>query len=154
MANTADVTVQVRAAFAEVIDLIPRGMRTAIYVGAVALALAALTAQRIVAIWWPQYQDQTDATVAEIMPWALFVIGVLGAAYRPRRPEVGLRQFEPGPLELARAQESAASTIATLSANGWSKDEATAAVQQQQLLPTVDSPGAQKDAGGTQADLT
>lgn len=143
MANTADVTVQVRTAFAEVIDLIPRGMRTAIYVGAVALALAALTAQRIVAIWWPQYQDQTDATVAEIMPWALFVIGVLGAAYRPRRPELGMLQpVEPGPLELARAQEAQANTIATLSANGWSKDEATQAVTQQALLPTGESPGA------------
>lgn len=136
MANTADVTVQVRTAFAEVIDLIPRRLRTAFYVGAVALAVAALAAQRIVAIWWPRYGDQVDATVAEILPWALFVIGVLGAAYRPR-PGLGtLEPIEPGPLELAHAQESQARTVATLMGNGWNKDEATQAVTHKTLLPT------------------
>lgn len=143
MANTADVTVQVRAAFAEVIDLIPRRLRTAFYVGAVALALAALGAQRIVAIWWPRYHDQVDATVAEILPWALFVIGVLGATYRPRRPELGVLQpIEPGPLELAQAQGVQAQTVTTLMGNGWDKDEAVTAVTNQALLPTGESPGA------------
>lgn len=143
MANTADVTVQVRAAFAEVIDLIPRTWRTALYIGAVAIAVAALAAQRIVAIWWPEYRDQVDATVAEILPWVLFVIGILGAAYRPTRPELGmLSPIEPSQLELAQAQESQARTIATLSANGWSKAEATTAVTQQTLLPAGESPGA------------
>lgn len=142
MANTADVTVQVRTAFAEVIDLIPRRLRTAFYVGAVALALAALAAQRMVSIWWPQYGDQVDATVAEILPWALFVIGVLGAAYRPR-PGLGtLEPIQPSPLELAQAQESQARTVATLMVNGWDKDEATTAVTQQQLMPAGESPGA------------
>lgn len=141
MANTADVTVQVRTAFAEVIDLIPRRLRTASYVGAVALALATLTVQRIVAIWWPQVQDQVDATAAEILPWALFVIGVLGAAYRPHKERGVLAPIEPGPLELAQAQETQARTVATLMDKGWDKDEATTAVTQQQLMPTGESPG-------------
>jgi FAD/FMN-containing dehydrogenase len=140
MANTADVTVQVRAAFADVIDLIPRGLRTAFYVGAVALALATLTVQRITAIWWPQVQDQVDATAAEILPWALFVIGVLGAAHRPRRGLGTLVPLEPGPLELAQAQESQARTVGHLMANGWDKDQATTAVTQQQLMPTGEGP--------------
>jgi hypothetical protein len=133
MANTADVPVQVWTAFAEVIDLIPRRLRTAFYVGAVALALATLTVQRIVAIWWPQVQAQVDATAAEILPWALFVIGVLGAAYRQHGTPAPV---EPGPLEVAHAQESQARTVATLMGNGWNKDEATKAVTRQTLLPT------------------
>ena len=142
MANTADVTVQVRTAFAEVIDLIPRRLRTSFYVGAVALALATLTTQRIVKIWWPQVQDQVDATAAEILPWALFVIGVLGAAYRPKhneRARVGL--LEPGPLELAQAQGVQAQTVSTLMGQGWEKDEAVTAVTQQALMPSGESPG-------------
>lgn len=133
MANTPDVTVQVRAAFAEVIDFIPRRLQTAFYISAVGLALAALAAQRLVAIWWPRYGDQVDATVAEILPWALFVIGVLGAAYRQHGTPAPV---EPGPLELAHAQESQARTVATLMGNGWDKDEATQAVTQKTLLPT------------------
>jgi hypothetical protein len=141
MANTADVTVQVRTAFAEVIDLIPRRLRTAFYAGAVALAIAALAAQRMVSIWWPRYGDQVDATVAEILPWALFVIGVLGVGYRQRPVHGTLAPIEPGPLELAQAQEMQARTVATLMGNGWNKDEATQAVTQQSLLPTGESPG-------------
>lgn len=153
MAN-AELTVQVRTAFAEVVDLIPPKVRTGISVGSVVVAIAALGSMRIVSIWWPEGREQVEATVAEVVPWLLFVGGVVGAAYRPTRNEYATIEPQPvvpTPLDLARAQESSASTIAMLSANGWNKDEALLAVQQQQLLPTVESPGAQKDAGGAQA---
>lgn len=142
MANT-ELTVQVRTAFAEVVDLIPPKVRTGISVGSVVVAIAALGSMRIVSIWWPEGREQVEATVAEVVPWLLFVGGVVGAAYRPTRNELGALQPmpEPGPLELARTQESAAVTIATLCANGWTKDEATAVVQQQSLLPGGESPG-------------
>lgn len=142
MANTADLTVHVRTAFAEVLDVIPPKVRTAIAIAAVLVAVVALGAQQIAAIWWPEGIERVDATVAKIVPWMLFVIGVVSTAYRPTRGDAGpLQQLDPGPLEMARAQESAASTIAMLSVNGWSKDEAIAAVQQQTLLPTGESPG-------------
>ncbi len=140
MANT-DLTLTVRTAFADVLDVIPPKLRTAIAVAAVIVAVLALGAQQIVAIWWPDGREQVDATVAKIVPWMLFVIGVVSTAYRPTRGELAARVIEPGPLELARAQEATASTIATLSANGWSKEEAITAVQQQQLMPGGESPG-------------
>jgi hypothetical protein len=140
MANT-DLTLTVRTAFADVLDVIPPKLRTAIAVAAVIVAVLALGAQQIGAIWWPDGREQVDATVAKIVPWMLFVIGVVSTAYRPTRGELASRVIEPGPLELARAQEATASTIATLSANGWSKAEAITAVQQQQLMPGGESPG-------------
>lgn len=141
MSNT-DLTLTVRSAFADVLDVIPPKLRRAIAVVAVIVAVLALAAQRIVAIWWPEGTEQVDATVAQIVPWMLFVIGVVSTVDRPTASELGARRLpEPGPLELARAQESTASAIATLSANGWSKEEAITAVQQQQLMPGGDSPG-------------
>lgn len=153
MTNT-DLTLTVRSAFADVLDVIPPRLRTAIAVAAVVVAVLALGAQQIVAIWWPEGREQVDATVARIVPWMLFVIGVVTTAYRPTRGEIAARVVEPGPLEMARAQEAQANTIATLSAHGWSKDEATSAVRNQELMPggeSAGSPGAQKDAGGAQA---
>lgn len=140
MTNT-DLTLTVRSAFADVLDVIPPKLRTAIAVTAVIVAVLALGAQQIVAIWWPEGREQVDATVARIVPWMLFVIGAVTTAYRPTRGDIAARVLEPGPLEVARAQEAQANTIATLSANGWSKDEATTAVQQQQLMPGGDGPG-------------
>jgi hypothetical protein len=133
---------QVRGALADVVELIPTRMRFVLYILAVALAVSALAAQRVVAIWVPEYRDQVEATVAEILPWALFVIGVLGTAYTPTSPNYGmLPPAEPGPYEVARAQATQAQTVATLMANGWSKEEASAAVTQQTLLPSGESPG-------------
>lgn len=141
MAN-AELTVQVRTAFAEVVDLIPPKVRTGISVGSVVVAIAALGSMRIVSIWWPEGREQVEATVAEVVPWLLFVGGVVGAAYRPTRNEIGMLPPAPtSPLEMAKAQESAASTVVMLASNGWEKDEAIAAVQQQTLLPTGESPG-------------
>lgn len=140
MTNT-DLTLTVRSAFADVLDVIPPKLRTAIAVAAVVVAVLALGAKQIVAIWWPEGREQVDATVAEVVPWMLFVIGVVTTAYRPTRGDIAARVVEPGPLELARAQESTASAVAMLSANGWSKEEAITAVQQQQLMPGGESPG-------------
>lgn len=141
MSTSQEFGVHIRTAFADVVDLIPKGVRLALYIGAVALAASALAAQRVVAIWWPELRPQVDATVAEILPWVLFVLGVLGTAYTPGKPAVVPVALEPGPLELARAQESTAATIATLSNHGWTKEEAITAVQQQQLMPGGESPG-------------
>ena len=86
MANQSqELGMQIRGVFADVVELIPQKARVALYVSAVALAVVALAAQRVVAIWWPEGQQQVDATVAEIIPWALVVIGGLGTAYRPGR---------------------------------------------------------------------
>lgn len=118
-----------RSAFADVVELIPQRARTTLYVGSVVLALLVLAAQRVVAIWLPGYQDQVDATVAEILPWVLVLIGVLATAYRPTRGT------SPGPvpvgsdmLDVAQVQGLQAQTIATLCAQGWSRDDAAAAV--------------------------
>lgn len=133
---------QVRGAIADVVELIPQRMRFVLYILAVCLAVAALAAQRVVAIWWPEYREQVDATVAEILPWVLFVIGVLGTAYTPTQPNYGLLPpVDPGPYEVAQAQATQAQTVATLMANGWTKEEASAAVTQQTLLPVGESPG-------------
>lgn len=134
---------QVRGAFADVVELIPQRARVVLYVGSVGLAVCALAAQRVVGIWWPEYRDQVDSTVAEILPWVLFVIGVLGTAYRPGRGESPgpLQVIEPGHLELAQAQELQSRTIATLVANGWTKEQATLAVKNNGLLGTGDIPG-------------
>jgi hypothetical protein len=133
---------QVRGAIADVVELIPTRMRFVLYILAVALAVLALAAQRVVSIWVPTYADQVDATVAEILPWALFVIGVLGTAYTPTSPPQGQQLVvDPGPYEVARAQATQAQTVATLMANGWSKEEASVAVTQQTLLPAGESPG-------------
>ena len=141
MANTQSA--QVRAAFAEVIDLIPQRARTVIYVAAVAVAVMAFVAKRMASIWWPEVNDQVDATVADVVTAALFVIGLLASSYRPTRSElIPIGPLEPSHLELAQAQEAQARTIATLIPNGWSKDEATAAVTNNQLLATGESPGA------------
>lgn len=142
MANTQEFGVQVRGALADVVELIPQRMRFVLYILAVGLAVSALAAQRVVAIWWPEYRDQVDATVAEILPWALFVIGVLGTAYTPTKPNYGLLpSLDPTPYEVAQAQATQAQTVATLMANGWTKEEASVAVTQQQLLPAGESPG-------------
>lgn len=133
---------QVRGAIADVVELIPQRMRFVLYILAVVLAVVALAAQRVVAIWIPEYHEQVDATVAEILPWVLFVIGVLGTAYTPTQSYTGVvAPYEAGPYELAQAQETQARTVATLMANGWDKEEAKATVTQQQLLPTGESPG-------------
>lgn len=139
---------QIRGAFAEVVELIPQKARVTLYVVAVGLALVALAAQRVVVIWWPDGRDQVDATVAEIMPWVLFVIGLLGTAYRPGRGEspgavvnVINAPHEPGHLELAKAQEAQAQTVATLMANGWTREAALAAVTRNELLSSGESPG-------------
>lgn len=141
MANS-ELTLHVRTAFAEVLDVIPPKVRTAIAITAVLVAVVALGAQQIAAIWWPEGMERVDATVAKIVPWMLFVIGVVSTAYRPTRNEIGMVPPTPtSPLEMAKAQESAASTVVMLASNGWEKDEAIAAVQQQTLLPTGESPG-------------
>lgn len=133
---------QVRGAIADVVELIPQRMRFVLYILAVCLAVAALAAQRVVAIWWPEYREQVDATVAETLPWVLFVIGVLGTAYTPTQPSYGLLPpYEPGHLELAQAQEHQANAMATLMANGWTKEDARAAVTRNELLSTGESPG-------------
>jgi hypothetical protein len=142
MSTTQEFGVQIRGAFAGVVEIIPRRAQLALQVGAVAIAVVALAAQRIVAIWWPEYRPQVDATVAEILPWAMFVAGVIGAAYSPKRGEL----LEPIPhvpshVELAQAQDLQAKTMATLMANGWTKSEATEVVTQNSLLPAGDSPG-------------
>lgn len=139
---------QIRGAFAEVVELIPQRARVALYVAAVGMAVLALAAQRVVTIWWPDGAEQVNATVAEIMPWALFLIGLLGTAYRPGRGEspgaivnVINQPGESSPLELAQTQERQAQTVATLMANGWTKSEATETVTQNALLAKGDSPG-------------
>lgn len=131
--TTADLRV-VRTAFTDVVELIPQQARTPIYVGSVAVAVVALAAQRMVAIWLPGYRDQVDATVAEILPWVLLVIGVLATAYRPTRGS------SPGPvpmgsdmLDVAQAQGLQAQTIQTLVTMGWSRDDAAAAVASDSL---------------------
>lgn len=142
MAN-AELTVQVRTAFAGVVEAIPPKLRTGISVGSVVVALAALGSMRVVSIWWPEGREQVEATVAEVVPWLLFVGGVVGSVYRPTRPDLGsLQPIEPGHLELAQAQEAQARTVSTLMVNGWTKDEATAAVTKNELLATGESPGA------------
>lgn len=132
---------QVRGALADVVELIPQRMRFVLYILAVAVAVSALVAQRVVSIWVPEYKDQVDATVAEILPWVLFVIGVLGTAYTPTKPSYGPLVVDPGPYEVAQAQATQAQTVATLMANGWSREEASVAVTQQTLLPAGESPG-------------
>jgi hypothetical protein len=142
VATTQEIGMQVRGAIADVVELIPTRMRFVLYILAVALAVLALAAQRVVSIWVPGYQDQVDATVAEILPWVLFVIGVLGTAYTPTSPpSYGPLPVDPGPYEVAQAQATQAQTVATLMANGWSKEEASVAVTQQTLLPAGESPG-------------
>jgi hypothetical protein len=142
VAMSQEFGMQVRGAIADVVELIPNRIRLVLYILAVCLAVAALAAQRVVAIWVPEYQEQVDATVAEILPWALFVIGVLGTAYTPNQPNYGLLPpAEPGPYEVAQAQATQAQTVATLMANGWTKEEASVAVTQQTLLPAGESPG-------------
>jgi hypothetical protein len=141
VATTQEIGMQVRGAIADVVELIPTRMRFVLYILAVALAVSALAAQRVVSIWVPEYQEQVDATVAEILPWALFVIGVLGTAYTPTSPNYGPLPVDPGPYEVAQAQATQAQTVATLMANGWSKEEASVAVTQQTLLPAGESPG-------------
>lgn len=140
---------QIRGALADVVELIPQRARVTLYVAAVGLAVVALAAQRVVAIWWPEGREQVDATAAEILPWALFVIGLLGTAYRPGRGEspgavvnVLNPPAEPGHLELAKAQEAQAQTVATLMANGWTREAAVSAVTRNELLAVGESPGA------------
>src|SRR5690606_41271126 len=82
MANQSqELGMQIRGVFADVVELIPQKARVALYVSAVALAVVALAAQSVVAIWWPEVQHQVDATVAEIIPWELVEIGCLGTAH-------------------------------------------------------------------------
>lgn len=128
MTHSTDLRV-LRTAFADVVELIPQRARTVLYIGSVVLAALVLATQRVVAIWLPEYQDQVDATVAEILPWVLALLGVLATAYRPTRGT------SPGPvpvsaetLNLAEVQAIQAQTIATLCAQGWSRKDAVAAV--------------------------
>lgn len=133
MSQATDIRV-LRTAFADVVELIPQRARTALYVGSAVLALLVLATQRVVAIWLPEYRDQVDATVAEILPWVLAMVGVLATAYRPTRGS------SPGPvpmgadmLDVAQAQGLQAQTIQTLVTMGWSRDDAAAAVASDSL---------------------
>lgn len=141
MTNT-ELQVRARTVFAEVFELIPQRARTVIYVVAAVVAVLAFAAQRVVAIWWPDLKPQVDATVADIVTAALFVIGSLAAAHRPQGALLPIEPSYPGQVDIAQAQGMNAQTISTLTTLGWDKDEATAMVTQQQLLPAGESPGA------------
>lgn len=117
----------VRTALEEIVELIPRKVRTALYVTAVVVALAAFAAQRVVVVWWPELDTRVDATVADITTGALFLIGVLGTAYRPTRAGQVLALAEPVD-EAVYAQEALARTIAMLTGAGYSQAAAVDAV--------------------------
>jgi len=118
----------VRTALEEIVELIPRKVRTALYVTAVVLALAAFAAQRVVGVWWPELDTRVDTTVADVTTGALFLIGVLGTAYRPTRTDQALPAADLDALDGAHAQEALARTIATLTAAGYTHDAAVEAV--------------------------
>jgi uncharacterized membrane protein len=127
MAKAANLDVTVRTALAEVVELIPRKVRTALYVAAVAVALLAFASQRVVAVWWPQLDVRVDATVADVVTACLFLIGLLGTAYRPTLTD-HLQPADAG-YEALYAQEAQARTIQTLTAAGYDHAAAVDAVQ-------------------------
>ena len=121
------MTGTLRTALAEVVDLIPRKLRTALYVAAVVVGALALAAQRLVPIWLPELDTRVDATCADVTAGALLLLGVLGTAYRPTRAQ--LLPVVPDALDIATAQEYRARTIETLINTGWPHAKAVAAVE-------------------------
>ncbi|WP_419704998.1 hypothetical protein [Promicromonospora sp. NFX87] len=115
-------------ALAEVVDLIPRKVRTVIYAAAVVVALLAIAAQGVTDIWFPELDDRVDATTARVVAACLFIVGALGFAYRPTR--ASLEQLQPAEPadEAVYTQEALARTIATLTGAGYSLDAAVDAV--------------------------
>lgn len=141
MAAAADLTVTVRTALEEVVELIPRKIRTALYVAAVVVAALAFAAQRVVGIWMPELDTRVDATVADVVTAVLFLLGILGTAYRPTRTDGLLPPIVPDALDAAHIAEVRARTIDTLVHAGWTPDQAAAAVTENgRLIDTDDEP--------------
>ncbi|MFI6428459.1 hypothetical protein [Promicromonospora sp. NPDC050880] len=135
-------TPTIRTALAEVVELIPRKVRTALYVAAVVVGALALAAQRLVPIWVPELDARVDATVADVTAGALFLLGALGTAYRPTRTDQALSPVEDA-YEAVYAQEAQARAVATLKGAGFGHAEAVDAVQSGDLRRLT---GAQDDA--------
>lgn len=127
MAKTPDLNVTVRAALEEIVELIPRKVRTGLYVAAVVVGALALAAQRLVPIWLPEMDVRVDATVADVAAGALFLLGVLGTAYRPTRTDQALPLAAPVD-EAAYELEVRARTIQTLTDAGYGHGVAVDAV--------------------------
>jgi hypothetical protein len=66
-------------------DVVPAGLRTAVYWTALALAALGLLAVGQVDVWAPQYADRLAESWDRIDDWLLFVTGAVGVAYRPTR---------------------------------------------------------------------
>ncbi|MEU4386565.1 hypothetical protein [Promicromonospora sp. NPDC023805] len=130
----ANLNPQFRAALAEIAEIIPRKVRTVVYAAAVGIALLAFATQRVVAVWWPELDARVDATAADVVAAALFIVGVLGFAYRPTRTDQPRPPAELDVLDAAHVQEAQARTIATLVGAGWPRDAAAAAVTEDGTL--------------------
>lgn len=126
---TSPLTGTLRTALAEVVDLIPRKVRTVIYAVAVVVALLAIAAQGVTDIWFPELDDRVDATAARVVAACLFVVGALGFAYRPTRATLEPLPPAESAYEALYAQEAQARTIATLAGAGYRRDTAVQAVQ-------------------------
>ena len=66
-------------------DLVPAGLRSAVYWTALAVAALAILAVGQVDVWAPQYSGRLAESWDRIDDWLLFVTGALGVAYRPTR---------------------------------------------------------------------
>lgn len=66
-------------------DVVPAGLRTAVYWTALAVAALAILAVGQVDVWAPQYSERLAESWDRIDDWLLFVTGALGVAYRPTR---------------------------------------------------------------------